>query len=59
MSYFQRVGLLSSIDAKEVKQSILKLESFLQQQGRDVVYEQNTAKLVDWSVENSLSLDDF
>ena len=43
MSYFQKIGLLSSIDALEVKQSIQKLDSFLQGQGRDVVYEQKTA----------------
>ena len=46
MDYFQRIGLLSSIDAEEVKQSIQKLESFLQAQGRDVVYEKKTAELV-------------
>ena len=59
MSHFQRIGLLSSIDAQEVKQSILKLDAFLQDQGRDVVYEKNTAQLVDWSVKNSLKLDEF
>ena len=59
MSHFQRIGLLSSIDALEVKQSIQKLDSFLQRQGRDVVYEQKTAKLVDWTVEHALALDDF
>ena len=59
MSYFQRIGLLSSIDAQEVKQSIQKLESFLQQQGRDVVYEENTAQLVEWQVKKALNLNDF
>ena len=32
MVYFQRIGLLSSLDAEEVKQSIQKLELFLQSQ---------------------------
>ncbi|MDG2019071.1 MAG: NAD(+) kinase [Porticoccaceae bacterium] len=59
MPYFQRIGLLSSIDAHEVKQSIQKLDSFLQAQGREVVYEQQTAQLVDWSVKNSLCIAEF
>ena len=59
MDYFQRIGLLSSIDAEEVKQSIQKLESFLQAQGRDVVYEQKTAELVGWKVEKSLEINEF
>ena len=59
MDYFQRIGLLSSIDAEEVKQSIQKLESFLQAQGRDVVYEQKTAELVGWKVEKSLEIHEF
>ena len=59
MDYFQRIGLLSSIDAEEVKQSIQKLESFLHAQGREVIYEQKTADLVSWEVENSLEICDF
>ena len=59
MDYFQRIGLLSSIDAEEVKQSIQKLESFLQAQGRDVVYEQKTAELVGWKVEKFLEINEF
>ena len=59
MDYFQRIGLLSSIDAEEVKQSIQKLESFLQAQGRAVVYEQKTAELVGWKVEKSLEINEF
>jgi len=59
MDYFQRIGLLSSIDAEEVKQSIQKLESFLQAQGRDVVYEKKTAELVGWKVEKSLEINEF
>ena len=59
MDYFQRIGLLSSIDAEEVKQSIQKLESFLKAQGRDVVYEQKTAELVGWKVKKSLEINEF
>jgi NAD+ kinase len=59
MDYFQQIGLLSTIDAEEVKQSIQKLESFLQTQGRDVVYEQKTANLVGWDVEKSLEINEF
>ena len=59
MDYFQRIGLLSSINAEEVKQSIQKLESFLQAQGRAVVYEQKTAELVGWKVEKSLEINEF
>jgi NAD+ kinase len=59
MDYFQRIGLLSSIDAEEVKQSIQKLESFLHAQGRDVIYEQKTAELVGWKVEKSLEINEF
>ena len=59
MDYFQRIGLLSSIDAEEVKQSIQKLESFLKAQGRDVVYEQKTSELVGWKVEKSLEINEF
>jgi NAD+ kinase len=59
MDYFQRIGLLSSIDAEEVKQSIQKLESFLQAQGRDVIYEQKTSELGGWQVEKSLEINEF
>ena len=59
MSYFQRIGLLSSIDAQEVKQSIQKLDLFLQAQGREVVYEHNTAQLVEWPVKTSLHINEF
>lgn len=59
MVYFQRIGLLSSIDAEEVKQSIQKLELFLQSQEREVVYEKKTAELVDWKVQNPLEINEF
>lgn len=59
MVYFQRIGLLSSIDAEEVKQSIQKLGLFLQSQGREVVYEKKTAELVDWKVQNPLEINEF
>jgi len=59
MSHFQRIGLLSSLDIKEVKQSIQRLESFLCSQGREVIYEQQTAALVDWTVDTSLVLEQF
>jgi NAD+ kinase len=59
MDYFQRIGLLSSIDAEEVKQSIQKLASFLKAQGRDVIYEQKTAELVGWQVDKSLKINEF
>ena len=59
MVYFQRIGLLSSIDAAEVKQSIQKLELFLLSQGRQVVYEKKTAKLVSWEVQTPLEINEF
>ena len=59
MPYFQRIGLLSSIDAKEVKQSIQKLEAFLLSQKCEVIYEQQTAQLVDWPVGDSLAIKEF
>ena len=59
MGYFQRIGLLGTLDLPEVKESLLKLETFLASQGREVFYEQQTAKLVDWSVESALPLAEF
>ena len=59
MGHFQRVGLLGNLDLPEVKESLQRLETFLISQGRDVVYEQQTAKLVDWPVENIFSITDF
>lgn len=59
MPYFQRIGLLSSIDALEVKQSIQRLDAFLQLQGCEVVYEEKTAQLVDWPVEKPLAIKEF
>ena len=59
MGHFQRVGLLGNLDLPEVKESLQRLETFLISQGRDVVYEQQTAKLVDWPVENVFSITDF
>ena len=46
MSHFKRIGLLGSLDVAEVKESLHKLESFLLSQGREVVYEEQAAKLV-------------
>ena len=59
MVYFKRVGLLSSIDAEEVKQSIKKLESCLKSESCEVVYEKNTATLVGWKVQKSLQISEF
>ena len=57
MLHFKRIGLLSSLDVAEVKQSIKKLDALLRAQGCDVVYEQQTALMVDWVVSSSLVLD--
>lgn len=59
MPYFQRIGLLSSIDALEVKQSIQRLDAFLQMQGCELVYEEKTAQLVEWPVDKSLAISEF
>ncbi len=59
MPYFQRIGLLSSLDITEVKQSIQKLDAFLRIQGCEVIYEQQTALLVDWDVDAPLALEQF
>ena len=59
MSHFQRIGLLGSLNVPEVKESIRKLEEFLRSQNREVIYETNTASLVDWEVEQCLSLGNF
>ncbi|MDG2501394.1 MAG: NAD(+) kinase [Porticoccaceae bacterium] len=59
MSHFQRIGLLGSLDVSEVKESLQKLESFLVSQGREVVYEEQAAKLVDWNVDKTLPIEEF
>ena len=59
MSHFKRIGLLGSLDVAEVKESLHKLECFLISQGREVVYEEQAAKLVDWSVDKSLPIEEF
>ena len=59
MSHFQRIGLLGSLDVPEVVESLHKLESFLKAQGRDVVYEQQAANLIDWTPDNVLPIEEF
>lgn len=59
MSHFQRIGLLGSLDVPEVVESLQKLESFLKAQGRDVVYEQQAANLIDWTPDNVLPIEEF
>jgi NAD+ kinase len=59
MPHFQRIGLLASLDVPEVRDSLNKLEAFLLSQGREVVYEERAAKLVDWPVDKILPLDQF
>lgn len=58
MAHFQRIGLLGNLDLPEVKESLHRLETFLISQGRDVVYEQQTAKLVNWPVGKVFSITD-
>ena len=59
MSHFKRIGLLGSLDVAEVKESLQKLESFLVSQGREVVYDEQAAKLVDWTVDKTLPIEEF
>jgi NAD+ kinase len=59
MTHFKRIGLLGSLDVAEVKESLQKLESFLVSQGRQVVYEEQAAKLVDWTVDKTLPIEEF
>jgi NAD+ kinase len=59
MSHFKRIGLLGSLDVVEVKESLQKLESFLVSQGREVIYEEQAAKLVDWTVDKMLPIDEL
>ena len=59
MSHFKRIGLLGSLDVAEVKESLHKLESFLVSQGREVVYEEQAAKLVDWPVDKTLPIEEI
>ena len=59
MSHFQRIGLLASLDVPEVVESLHKLESFLKAQGREVVYEQQAAALVNWTPDNTLPVEAF
>ena len=59
MEHFQRIGLLASLDVPEVRDSLNQLEAFLLSQGREVVYEERAAKLVDWPVDKILPLDQF
>jgi NAD+ kinase len=49
MALFQRIGLLGSLDVPEVRESLRKLDTFLCSQGREVFYEEQTAKLIDWT----------
>ena len=55
MNQFQRIGLVGTLDLPEVKESLRKLESVLLSHGRDVVYEKNTAAIIDWSVDTAVS----
>ncbi len=59
MTHFKRIGLLGSLDVAEVKESLQKLESFLVSQGREVIYEEQAAKLVDWTVDKMLPIDEL
>ena len=59
MSHFQRIGVLGSLDVKEVKESMHRLELFLRSQRCEVIYEQQAAQLVDWPVDKALPIDDF
>ena len=59
MNQFQRIGLVGTLDLPEVKESLHKLEGFLISHGRDVVYEKNTAAIIDWSVDTVLPSKDF
>jgi len=59
MSHFKRIGLLGNLDVAEVKESLQKLESFLVSQGREVIYEEQAAKLVDWTVDKTLPIEEF
>ena len=54
MSHFQRIGLLGSLDVPEVVESLHKLEAFLRAQGREVVYEEQAASLVNWQLDKGL-----
>ncbi|MGB0450291.1 MAG: NAD(+) kinase [Porticoccaceae bacterium] len=59
MPHFQRIGLLGSLAVPEVRDSFNKLEAFLLAQGREVIYEEQAAKLVDWSVDKVLPIEGF
>jgi NAD+ kinase len=59
MPHFQRIGLLGSLAVPEVRDSFNKLEAFLLAQGREVIYEEQAAKLVDWPVDKVLPIDGF
>jgi NAD+ kinase len=59
MTHFQRIGLLGNLDLPAVKESLYKLESFLVSQGREVVYEEQTANLVDRAVDKTLAITQF
>ncbi|MBT4211030.1 MAG: NAD(+) kinase, partial [Porticoccaceae bacterium] len=59
MAHFQRIGLLGNLDLPAVKESLYKLESFLVSQGREVVYEEQTANLVDRAVDKTLAITQF
>ncbi len=59
MSHFQRIGLLGSLDVPEVVESLHKLEAFLRAQGREVVYEEQAASLVNWQLDKVLHIDQF
>jgi NAD+ kinase len=59
MPHFQRIGLLASLDVPEVRDSLNKLEALLLAQGREVIYEEHAAKLIDWNVDKILPMAQF
>ena len=59
MPHFQRIGLLGSLAVPEVRDSFNKLEAFLLAQGREVIYEEQAANLVDWPVDKVLPIESF
>lgn len=59
MSKFNRIALIASLNMNEVRDSLQKLEQFLRARGAQVIYEEQTAKLVDWKVPAVLPVNEF
>jgi NAD+ kinase len=58
-SHFQRIGLLSSQNRPQVKMAIRKLQDLLNAEQRQILFEEQTAQLVDGQGQQAMPLDEL